>query len=56
MYCTVPCILSFVKAFIKVTIATLNPLTHMSDRDRISPYNINQTSDENKENYPFEDN
>ena len=25
-----------------------NPLTPMSDQDRISPYNIKQTSDENK--------
>ena len=24
-----------------------NPLTPMSDQDRISPYNIKQTSDEN---------
>ena len=33
----------------------LNPLTPMSDQDRISPYyylyNIIQTSDENKEKY-----
>ena len=29
----------------------LNPLTPMSDQDRISPYNIKQTSDENKEKY-----
>ena len=27
-----------------------NPLTPMSDQDRISPYNIKQTSDENKKN------
>ena len=25
----------------------LNPVTPMSDQDRISPYNIKQTSDEN---------
>ena len=29
----------------------LNPLTLMSDQDRISPYNIKQTSDEKKEKY-----
>ena len=28
-----------------------NPLTPASDQDRISPYNIKQTSDENKEKY-----
>ena len=28
----------------------------MNDQDRISPYNINQTSDENKEKYQYEDN
>ena len=28
----------------------------MSDQDRISPYNINQMSDENKEKYQFGDN
>ena len=27
----------------------------MSDQDRISPYNINQTDDENEEKYKFED-
>ena len=27
----------------------------MSDQDRISPYNINQTSDENKEKYQLGD-
>ena len=27
----------------------------MSDQDRISPYNINQTDDENEEKYRFED-
>ena len=37
------------------------PLTSMSDQDRISPYNINnydinQISDENKEKYQFGDN
>ena len=37
-----------------------NPLTPMSDQDRISPihyiiYNINQISDENKEKYQFRD-
>ena len=31
-----------------------NPLTPMSDQDRISPYNIKQTSDENKKkNYSW---
>ena len=29
-----------------------HPLTPMSDQDRIPPYNIKQTSDENKEKYP----
>ena len=28
-----------------------NLLSPMSDQDRISPYNIKQTSDENKEKY-----
>ena len=28
----------------------------MSDQDRISPYNINQISDENKEKFQFGDN
>ena len=27
----------------------------MSDQDRISPHNINQTDDENEEKYKFED-
>ena len=27
----------------------------MSDQDRISPYNINQTDDKNEEKYKFED-
>ena len=27
----------------------INPLTPISDQERISPYNIKQTSDENKE-------
>ena len=32
-----------------------NPLTPMSDQDRISPYNIKQTSDENlKKNYIYQ--
>ena len=31
----------------------LNPSTPVSDQDRISPYNIEQTSDENKEKYQF---
>ena len=31
--------------------AYYNPLTPMSDQDRISPYNIKQTNDENKEKY-----
>ena len=29
----------------------LNPSTPVSDQDRISPYNIKQTSKENKEKY-----
>ena len=29
----------------------LKPFTLMSDQDRISPYNIQQASDENSENY-----
>lgn len=29
----------------------LNPLTPMSDRDRIFPYNINKIDDENKDKY-----
>ena len=33
-----------------------NPLTPMGDQDIISPYNINQISDENKEKCQFEDN
>ena len=32
-----------------------NPLTPISDQDRISPCNIKKTSDENKENYQFRD-
>ena len=32
-----------------------NPFTCMSDRDRISPHNIKQTSDENKEKYQLGD-
>ena len=38
---------------------TANPLTPMSDQNRVSPYNtnnINQISDENKEKYQFGDN
>ena len=30
-----------------------DPFTLMSDQDRISPHNINQISDENKEKYQF---
>ena len=30
-----------------VCFSLLNPLTPMSDQGRISPYNINQVSDEN---------
>ena len=33
----------------------VNPLTPRSDQDRISPYNIKQTSDENKEKYQLGD-
>ena len=40
--------------------AGVNPLTPMSNQDRISPYNIryniNQISSENKEKYQFGDN
>ena len=32
-----------------------NPLTPMSDQDRISPYNIKQTSEENKGRYHLAD-
>ena len=32
-----------------------NPLTSVSDHDRISPYNIKQTNDENKEKYQLGD-
>ena len=34
-----------------------NPLTHMSDQDRISPYqyNIKQTNDDDKEEYQLGD-
>ena len=35
---------------------TINPLTPMSDQEKISPYNIKQTSYENKEKYQLEDN
>ena len=34
----------------------LNLLTPMRDQDKISPYNINQISDENKEKCQFGDN
>ena len=40
----------------KLFYVQLNPWIPMSDRDRISPYNINQIRDENKENYQFGDN
>ena len=33
-----------------------NPLTLMSDQNRLSPYNNNQVSDENKEKCQFGDN
>ena len=32
-----------------------NPLTPISDQEKISPYNIKQTSDENKEKYHLGD-
>ena len=32
-----------------------NPLIPMSEQDRIFPYNITQTSDENKEKYQWRD-
>ena len=41
------------------SLSVLTPLTPVSDQDRISPYyylyNINQMSDENKENYQLQD-
>ena len=37
------------------TLQLINPLTPMSDRGRISPHNINQISDEDKEKYKFGD-
>ena len=33
----------------------LNPLSPVSDQERISPYNIKHRSDENKEKYQLED-
>ena len=33
-----------------------NPLTPMKDQDRISSFNVNQMSDENKEKYQIGDN
>ena len=33
----------------------LNPLSPVSDQERISPYNVNHRSDENKEKYQLED-
>ena len=35
--------------------SAFNPFTHMSDQDRISPYNIKQTSCENVEKYKLGD-
>ena len=35
--------------------AVFNPLTPMSDQDRISPYNIKEKSDENEEKYKLGD-
>ena len=32
-----------------------DPLTPISDQDRISPYNIKKISNENKEKYQFRD-
>ena len=32
-----------------------DPLTPISDQDRISPYNIKKKSNENKEKYQFRD-
>ena len=37
-------------------VIVVNPLSPMIDRDRISPYNINQMWDNNKEKYHFRDN
>ena len=34
----------------------VNPLTPMSDKDRIFPHNINQKRDENRDKYQFGDN
>ena len=36
---------------LNIYILQFNPLTLMSDQDRISLYNIKQTSDENTEKY-----
>ena len=52
------------KCMIMFMVWYFNPLTPMSDQDRISPYNINtisiqyqpEVSDENKEKYQFGDN
>ena len=41
---------------LKLVMVSFNPLTPTSDQDRISPYNLKQTSDENKEKYQFGDN
>ena len=38
-----------------VKLKIVNPFTPKSDQDRISPYNIKQTSDENKEKYKLGD-
>ena len=50
----------FIIINIIIIIIIINPLTPMSDQDRISPHNINtknnQISDENKEKYQFGDN
>ena len=32
-------------------VEVLNPFTPISDQDRISPYNIKQAGDENREEY-----
>ena len=50
-------IITIITIISKVLRSQVNPLTPMSDEDRISPYNINkQTSGENKEIYQFGDN
>ena len=35
----------------KISVYCVNPFTPTSDQDRISPYNIKQAGDENREEY-----